>query len=36
MPQKLTKEQREAAERLAEALDGSDPRAELLRRAAIR
>jgi molecular chaperone DnaJ len=36
VPQKLSKEQREAAERLAEALDGSDPRAELLRRAAIR
>jgi molecular chaperone DnaJ len=34
VPQKLSKEQREAAERLAEALDGSDPRAELLRRAA--
>jgi molecular chaperone DnaJ len=36
VPQKLSKEQREAAERLAEALDGSDPRAELLRRAATR
>ncbi len=36
VPQKLSKEQREAAERLAEALNGSDPRAELLRRAATR
>jgi molecular chaperone DnaJ len=33
VPQKLTKEQREAAERLAEALNGSDPRSELLRKA---
>ena len=33
MPQKLTKEQREAAEKLAEALNGEDPRAELLRAA---
>ena len=30
MPQKLTKEQREAVEKLDEALDGDDPRAELL------
>jgi len=36
MPQKLTKEQREAAEKLAEAFNGSDPRAELLAKAAIR
>jgi molecular chaperone DnaJ len=34
MPQKLTSEQVEAAEKLAEAFNGSDPRAELLRRAA--
>ncbi len=34
VPEKLTKEQREAVEKLAEALNGSDPRAELLRRAA--
>jgi molecular chaperone DnaJ len=34
MPQKLTDEQREAAEKLAEAFNGSDPRADLLRRAA--
>jgi molecular chaperone DnaJ len=34
MPEKLTKEQEEAAEKLAEAFNGSDPRAELLRRAA--
>ena len=33
MPQKLTKDQREAAEKLAEALNGEDPRAELLRAA---
>jgi molecular chaperone DnaJ len=33
VPQKLTKEQREAVERLAETLNGSEPRAELLRRA---
>jgi molecular chaperone DnaJ len=36
VPQKLTKEQREAAEKLAEALNGSDPRGELLRRATVR
>jgi molecular chaperone DnaJ len=36
VPQKLSKEQREAAEQLAAALDGSDPRAELLRRATTR
>ena len=30
MPQKLTDEQREAVEKLAEALNGADPRAELL------
>jgi molecular chaperone DnaJ len=34
MPQKLTKEQEEAAEKLAEAFNGSDPRADLLKRAA--
>ena len=34
MPQELTEEQEEAVEKLAEALNGSDPRAELLRRAA--
>ena len=33
MPQKLTEEQREAAEKLAEAFNGADPRAELLRKA---
>jgi molecular chaperone DnaJ len=33
MPKELTDEQREAVEKLAEALNGSDPRAELLRRA---
>ena len=33
LPQKLSKEQREAVEKLAEALDGEDPRAELLREA---
>ena len=33
MPQKLTKEQREAVEKLAEALNGDDARAELLRKA---
>jgi molecular chaperone DnaJ len=36
VPQELTEEQREAAEKLAESLNGSDPRAELLARAAIR
>ena len=35
LPQKLTKEQREADEQLDEALDGGDPRAELLRKAAV-
>jgi molecular chaperone DnaJ len=34
VPQELTKEQREAAEKLAETLNGADPRADLLRRAA--
>ncbi len=34
MPERLTPEQEEAVERLAEALDGHDPRADLLRRAA--
>ncbi len=34
MPQELTKEQRVAVDKLAEALDGDNPRAELLRRAA--
>jgi molecular chaperone DnaJ len=34
MPEKLTAEQEEAAEKLAEAFNGSDPRADLLRRAA--
>jgi molecular chaperone DnaJ len=34
MPEKLTAEQEEAAEKLAEAFNGSDPRAELLKRAA--
>jgi molecular chaperone DnaJ len=34
MPEKLTDEQEEAVERLAQALNGGDPRAELLRRAA--
>ncbi|HEY1355408.1 MAG TPA: DnaJ C-terminal domain-containing protein, partial [Solirubrobacterales bacterium] len=33
LPQKLSKEQREAVESLAEALNGDDPRAELLREA---
>ena len=33
VPQKLSKEQREAVENLAEALNGDDPRAELLREA---
>jgi molecular chaperone DnaJ len=36
MPEKLTKEQEEAAEKLAEAFNGADPRADLLRRAASR
>jgi len=34
VPEKLSKEQEEAAEKLAEAFNGSDPRADLLRRAA--
>jgi molecular chaperone DnaJ len=34
LPQELTKEQEEAVDKLAEALNGGDPRAELLRRAA--
>ncbi len=34
VPAELTEEQREAAEKLAEAFNGSDPRAELLRKAA--
>lgn len=34
MPQELTEEQEKAVEELAEALNGADPRAELLRRAA--
>jgi molecular chaperone DnaJ len=34
MPEKLTSEQEEAAKKLAEAFNGSDPRAELLKRAA--
>ena len=34
MPEELTEEQQEAVEELAEALNGADPRAELLRRAA--
>jgi molecular chaperone DnaJ len=34
MPQELTEEQREAADKLAEALNGADPRADLLRKAA--
>ncbi len=34
LPDELTAEQEEAVEKLAEALNGSDPRAELLRRAA--
>jgi molecular chaperone DnaJ len=33
VPKELSEEQREAVERLAETLNGSDPRAELLRRA---
>jgi len=35
VPRKLTKAQREAAEKLAEAFNGSDPRAELLRKAGV-
>ncbi|MGC1853249.1 MAG: molecular chaperone DnaJ [Solirubrobacterales bacterium] len=34
MPQELTEEQQKAVENLAEALNGADPRADLLRRAA--
>jgi molecular chaperone DnaJ len=34
MPEKLSEEQEEAAEKLAEAFNGSDPRADLLRKAA--
>jgi molecular chaperone DnaJ len=34
VPEELSEEQSEAAEKLAEALNGSDPRAELLRKAA--
>jgi len=34
LPQKLTEEQEEAVERLAETFNGADPRAELLRKAA--
>jgi molecular chaperone DnaJ len=34
VPEKLTKEQEEAAEKLAEAFNGADPRADLLRKAA--
>lgn len=34
MPQELTEEQRKAVDELAEALNGDDPRADLLRRAA--
>ncbi len=34
VPEKLTKEQSEAAEKLAEAFNGADPRAELMREAA--
>jgi molecular chaperone DnaJ len=34
MPQELTEEQQKAVDELAEALNGADPRAELLRRAA--
>jgi molecular chaperone DnaJ len=36
MPQKLSEEQRDAVEKLAEALNGDDPRAELLRKAQAR
>jgi len=36
MPQKLNEEQEEAAEKLAEAFNGADPRAELLRKAGAR
>lgn len=36
MPEELTPEQEEAAAKLAEAFNGSDPRAELLRKAATR
>jgi molecular chaperone DnaJ len=36
MPRKLSEEQEEAAEKLAEAFNGTDPRAELLRKAGAR
>jgi molecular chaperone DnaJ len=36
VPEALNEEQSEAAEKLAEALNGSDPRAELLRKAGVR
>ncbi len=36
VPEKLSEEQSEAAEKLAESLNGSDPRAELLRQAGVR
>ena len=36
LPEKLTEEQEEAVEKLAETLNGTDPRAELLKRAARR
>jgi molecular chaperone DnaJ len=36
VPKRLSKEGREAAEKLAESLNGSDPRADLLRKAAAR
>jgi molecular chaperone DnaJ len=36
VPEELTDEQSEAAEKLAEALNGSDPRGELLRKAGVR
>jgi hypothetical protein len=34
MPTELSEEQREAVDKLAETLNGGDPRAELLRKAA--
>ena len=34
VPDELTEEQEEAVEKLAEAMNGADPRAELLRKAA--
>ncbi len=36
MPAGLTEEQQEAVDKLAEALNGADPRAELLRKARAR